>query len=149
SRKTLGFGDSGSSDPSFEEIKNDVMDELKKAFRPEFLNRIDDIIVFRRLTDTDIAKIASGMLAAVANRTTEMELTLDWTDAAAAHLAKAGFDPTYGARPLRRAIQSQVEDLLAESFLKGEIGRGDAITLDVEDDKLIVRKREASTACGE
>ena len=149
SRKTLGFGDSGSSDPSFEEIKNDVMDELKKAFRPEFLNRIDDIIVFRRLTDTDIAKIASGMLAAVANRTTEMELTLDWTDAAAAHLAKAGFDPTYGARPLRRAIQSQVEDLLAESFLKGEICRGDAITLDVEDGKLIVRKHEASTTCGE
>jgi ATP-dependent Clp protease ATP-binding subunit ClpC len=111
------------------------------------LNRIDDIIVFRRLTDTDIAKIASGMLAAVASRTTEMELTLDWTDAAAAHLAKAGFDPTYGARPLRRAIQSQVEDLLAESFLRGEICRGDAITLDVEDDKLIVRKN-SSTPCG-
>ena len=139
----------GEFDRAQESIREQVMGELKQAFRPEFLNRIDDIIVFRRLTDTDIAKIASGMLAAVASRTTEMELSLDWTDAAAAHLAKAGFDPTYGARPLRRAIQSQVEDLLAESFLKGEIGRGDAITLDVEDDKLIVRKREASTACGE
>ena len=149
SRKTLGFGGDGASDePTFDEIKNDVMEELKKAFRPEFLNRIDDIIVFRRLTDTDIAKIASGMLAAVASRTTEMELTLDWTDAAAAHLAKAGFDPTYGARPLRRAIQSQVEDLLAESFLRGEICRGDAVTLDAEDGKLVVRKHDPSTACG-
>ena len=120
------------------------MADLKQAFRPELLNRIDDIIVFHRLTDADIAKIAAGMLTAVANRTTEMELTLDWTDAAAAHLAKAGFDPVYGARPLRRAIQSQVEDLLAESFLKGEINRGDHVTLDVENDHLIVRRNGES-----
>ena len=149
-RKTLGFGDGGSKgEPTFEEIKNEVMTDLKQAFRPELLNRIDDIIVFHRLTDADIAKIAAGMLTAVANRTNEMELTLDWTDAAAAHLAKAGFDPVYGARPLRRAIQSQVEDLLAESFLKGDIARGDHVTLDVEDDHLIVRRNGESKPAAE
>ena len=146
-RKTLGFGGGeGGGEPTFEEIKEEVMGDLRQAFRPEFLNRIDDVIVFRRLTDTDIAKIAAGMLTAVANRTTDMELTLDWTDAAAAHLAKAGFDPTYGARPLRRAIQSQVEDLLAESFLKGEIKRGDRVTLDTENDRLVVRRNEEKPA---
>ena len=95
--------------------------------------------MFNRLNEDEIARIADNMLKAVASRMTEMEITMTWTDAAKKHLAKAGFDPIYGARPLRRAIQSQVEDLVAEEFLKGTIARGQSVVLDVQDDKLILR----------
>ena len=117
--------------------------ELKNVFRPEFLNRIDDIIVFNRLSEAEIAQIADGMLKNVASRMTEMEVELQWTDTAKAHLAKAGFDPIYGARPLRRAIQSQVEDLVAEAFLKGEIKKGEQVTLDERDGKLSLAETAA------
>ena len=119
-----------------------MLADLKQAFRPELLNRIDDIIVFNRLNEDEIAQIADGMLKAVAERMTEMEITMTWTDAARKHLAKAGFDPIYGARPLRRAIQSQVEDLVAEEFLKGTIARGQHVVLDTADDKLVLTQAE-------
>ncbi|MBS5702517.1 MAG: ATP-dependent Clp protease ATP-binding subunit [Butyricicoccus pullicaecorum] len=142
-RKSLGFGgDSDAGEQTFERIKKEVLADLKEAFRPEMLNRIDDIIVFNRLNEDEIAQIAEGMLKAVAGRMTDMEITMAWTDAAKKHLAKAGFDPVYGARPLRRAIQSQVEDLVAEEFLKGTIARGQDVVLDVQDDKLTLRQAE-------
>ena len=124
--KTLGFGgdSKNGAEQSFEDIKKEVLSDLKEAFRPELINRIDEIIVFNRLTEDEIGQIADGMLHQVANRMEEMELTMEWTDAARAHLVKAGFDPVYGARPLRRAIQSEVEDLVAEDFLRGTIKRG-------------------------
>ena len=87
-----------------------------------------------------------GMLRAVAARMTDMEITMTWTDAAKKHLAKAGFDPIYGARPLRRAIQSQVEDLVAEEFLKGTIARGQSVVLDEQDDKLTLHPADAEPA---
>ncbi len=131
SRKTLGFGgdEQPTGEQSFEDIKKEVLSDLKEAFRPELINRIDEIIVFNRLTEEEIGKIADGMLHQVASRMDEMELTMDWTPAARAHLVKAGFDPIYGARPLRRAIQSEVEDLVAEDFLRGNVQRGQHVTL--------------------
>ena len=140
-RKSLGFaeGEQTEQTQTFEQIKNEVMTELKQAFRPELLNRIDEIIVFHRLGEEEIEKIAEGMLKNVAIRMQDMEITLSWTDNAKKHLAKAGFDPVYGARPLRRAIQSQVEDLVAEEFLSGKIKRGQNVTLDEQDEKLILK----------
>ena len=146
-RKSLGFSEgSDEEEQTFEKIKEEVLADLKQAFRPELLNRIDDIIVFNRLTEDEIAQIADGMLRAVAARMTDMEITMTWTDAAKKHLAGAGFDPIYGARPLRRAIQSQVEDLVAEEFLKGTIARGQSVVLDEQDDKLTLHPADAEPA---
>ena len=145
-RKSLGFADGKPEDAAertFEQIKSDVMAELKTAVRPEFLNRIDDIIVFNRLNEDEIAQIADGMLRKVAARMQDMEITMDWTEAAKKHLAKAGFDPVYGARPLRRAVTNEVEDLVAEESLEGKIKKGDSVTLDAADDKLVLTYKDA------
>lgn len=144
-RKSLGFAEGGedTAERTFEQIKEDVLSELKTVVRPEFLNRIDDIIVFNRLSEDEIAQIADGMLRKVAERMQEMGITMDWTDAAKKHLAKAGFDPVYGARPLRRAVTNEVEDLVAEQSLEGKIKSGDHVTLDAEDDKLTLRSAAA------
>ncbi len=145
-RKSLGFADGKPEDAAertFEQIKADVMAELKTAVRPEFLNRIDDIIVFNRLNEDEIAQIADGMLRKVAARMQDMEITMDWTEAAKKHLAKAGFDPVYGARPLRRAVTNEVEDLVAEESLEGKIKKGDSVTLDTADDKLVLTHKDA------
>ena len=146
SRKALGFAEGGADDAerTFEQIKEDVMGELKNAVRPEFLNRIDDIIVFNRLSEDEIAQIADNMLRQVAARMQDMEITMDWTDAAKRHLAKAGFDPVYGARPLRRAVTNEVEDLVAEESLEGKIKAGDHVTLDEADGKLVLHTADAA-----
>ncbi len=142
-RKSLGFAADGASDAerTFEQIREDVLGELKNAVRPEFLNRIDDIIVFNRLTEEEIAQIADGMLRQVAERMQDMQIVMDWTDAAKKHLAKSGFDPIYGARPLRRAVTNEVEDLVAEQSLEGRIKAGDHVTLDVADDRLTLAQQ--------
>ena len=116
------------------------MAELRQTFRPEFLNRIDDIIVFRALTEQDIEEVARRMLKTVAGRMEAMDIHLDASDEAVKELAKEGFDPRYGARPLRRAIQSKVEDAVAEKMLDGTLKEGDTAKLAVEDDKLVVTK---------
>ena len=147
-RKSLGFADGKPEDAAertFEQIKEDVMGELKNAVRPEFLNRIDDIIVFNRLNEDEIAQIADGMLRKVAERMKDMEISMTWTEAAKKHLAKAGFDPLYGARPLRRAVTSEVEDLVAEESLEGRISKGSEVVLDVENDKLVLKTKDAET----
>ena len=146
SRKSLGFaeGDASEAERTFEQIREDVMGELKNAVRPEFLNRIDDIIVFNRLSEDEIAQIADNMLRQVASRMQDMEITMDWTDAAKKHLAKAGFDPVYGARPLRRAVTNEVEDLVAEESLEGKIKAGDHVTLDEADGKLVLHPVDAA-----
>ena len=114
--------------------------EMKKYFRPEFLNRIDDIIVFRALTEQDIEEVARRMLKTVENRMESMDIHLDATEEAVKELAREGFDPKYGARPLRRAIQSKVEDAVAEKMLDGTLDTGDTAKLTVEDGKLVVTK---------
>ena len=140
----LGFSAEEHRDPdaekAFERAKETVMGELRQTFRPEFLNRIDDIIVFRALSEEDIREVARRMLRTVSARTETMGIHLDASDEAVAELAKEGFDPKYGARPLRRAIQSKVEDAVAEKMLDGTLKEGDTARLTVEDDKLCVTK---------
>lgn len=116
------------------------MAELRQTFRPEFLNRIDDIIVFRSLTEENIQEVARRMLKTVSARMESMGIHLDASEAAIVELAKEGYDPKYGARPLRRAIQSQVEDAVAEKMLDGTLREGDTAKLTVEDSKLCVSK---------
>lgn len=139
----LGFdsGEAAKDETSaYEKGKERVMDELRRTFRPEFLNRIDDIIVFHRLTQDNITEIARRMLKATEKRMAAMGVKLEADDAAVSELAKEGFDPKYGARPLRRAIQSKVEDAVAEQLLSGGLKSGDTAHLTFEDDQLCVRK---------
>ena len=124
----------------FQRAKETVLGELRQTFRPEFLNRIDDIIVFRPLSKEDIQEVARRMLSAVSARMAAMGITLDASEEAVAELAKEGFDPKYGARPLRRAIQSKVEDAVAERMLDGTLHEGDTARLTVEDNHLMVTR---------
>lgn len=136
----LGFSsDADDENKSYDKIKDDVLGELKKNFRPEFLNRIDDIIVFHQLDEEEIKQIAALMLNTLKKRLAENGITAEFTDEAVSHIAKEGFDPVYGARPLRRAIQSKIEDLLAEKMLESHIKSGDTITVDVSDGELVVK----------
>lgn len=137
--KSLGFSAGESkAERSYEEIKSDVMGEIKRAFRPEFINRIDDIIVFHQLSEEDIKEIATKMLKTLKERLASNGITAEFSDEATVKIAKAGFDPVYGARPLRRAIQSEIEDMLAEKMLDGTVKSGDSIKIDVSDDKFTV-----------
>jgi len=128
------------AEQKFQQARDTVMAELRQTFRPEFLNRIDDIIVFRALTEEDIREVARRMLKTVSARMETMGIHLDASDEAVAELAKEGFDPKYGARPLRRAIQNKVEDAVAEKMLDGTLKEGDTARLTVEGDKLCVTK---------
>ena len=138
--QTLGFSapSGNAEEKNYEKIKEDVLGELKKHFRPEFLNRIDDTIVFHQLSEDEIKQIASLMLSTLTKRLAENGITATFTDEAVAQIAKEGFDPVYGARPLRRAIQSKIEDLLAEKMLENNIKEGDSVTVGVADGKLAV-----------
>ena len=138
-KRSFGFGgaETVGDEESSRRIRENVMGELKKTFRPEFLNRVDDTIVFRQLTEEDIRRIAERMIASLDHRVRDLEITLTVTDEAIAELAKIGFDPVYGARPLRRAIQSRIEDPLAEKLLEGVFHAGDAVTVTAEDGQMI------------
>lgn len=126
----LGFVQEDGKKLSIEDL---VMPDLKKTFKPEFLNRLDDIIVFNQLEQSDIEEIAKRMLKSLQRRTHDLGIELDFTDAAITELAKEGFDKTYGARPLRRAIQSKIEDKLSELILDKTIGEGSKCTVDFAD----------------
>ncbi|WP_294776043.1 ATP-dependent Clp protease ATP-binding subunit [uncultured Eubacterium sp.] len=126
----LGFGQEDGKKLSIEDL---VMPDLKKTFKPEFLNRLDDIIVFNQLEQSDIEEIAKRMLKSLQKRTQDLGIELDFTDAAISELAKEGFDKTYGARPLRRAIQSKIEDKLSELILDKTISEGSKCTVDFAD----------------
>ena len=141
-RASLGFAaaEEESESTRFERIRAAVMAELDRTFKPEFLNRIDETIVFRQLTEDDIAEIAKRMLAVTARRMEEQGIALTWDEEALAALAKAGFDERYGARPLRRKIQSTVEDAVAEQMLEGNLQKGDTAKIVLRDEKLVVEK---------
>ena len=126
----LGFVQEDGKKLSIEDL---VMPDLKKTFKPEFLNRLDDIIVFNQLNQNDIEEIAKRMLKSLKKRTADLGIELDFTDNAITELAKEGFDKTYGARPLRRAIQSKIEDRLSELILDKTIGEGSKCTVDFAD----------------
>jgi len=132
--KKLGFAANDDQSQNDEKkIKADVLAELRGVFRPEFLNRVDDIIVFNKLTEDDIKNIAKNMLETVKKRVSGMGIEIDFDESAIAHLAKIGFDPVYGARPLRRAIQAQVEDRMAEKFLDGSVKEGSHVKASEKD----------------
>ncbi len=120
-----------------QDVRELVLAELKKLFRPEFLNRVDDIIVFHKLTEENIQKIAVGMLNNLKERLAALDIDITFTDEAVAAIAKAGFDPVYGARPLRRAIQSKIEDELSELMLEGKVDSEHGVTCDYRDDAFV------------
>ncbi|AGK99910.1 ATPase with chaperone activity, ATP-binding subunit [Desulfoscipio gibsoniae DSM 7213] len=129
---TMGFKTNEGANTSYENMKKRVMDDLRRAFRPEFLNRIDDIIVFHGLSQVHIKEIVGLMVQEVAGRLAENEIAIEVTDAAGEYLAREGFDEEYGARPLRRAIQKEIEDRLSEEMLRGTFRRGDRVLIDKE-----------------
>ncbi|MBQ2813169.1 MAG: ATP-dependent Clp protease ATP-binding subunit [Clostridia bacterium] len=141
SGSALGFGNEKGAGLSDEKIKEAVMGELKKAFRPEFLNRVDDIIVFRKLVKEDIREIAKRMLSSLTKRVAAMGITVEFDETATEKIADAGFDPVYGARPLRRAIQSQIEDKLSEEILEGKINAGEACICKADGDGFVFEKK--------
>ena len=142
SRRSLGFAqqtgaDAGRTDA---EIRSMVMSDLKKTFRPEFLNRVDEIIVFHKLTRADTRRIAQKLLGTVNRRMERAGVELRVPDAALDALSATGYDPVYGARPLRRAIQSTIADQAAGMLLDGSLRRGDVVTAQVREGKIVLTK---------
>jgi ATP-dependent Clp protease ATP-binding subunit ClpB len=130
----------GMADQDYQVVKLAVMGEVKAHFRPEFINRIDEVVVFHALGETHVRAIASIQLQLLAKRVAAMEMQLDISDAALAEIANAGFDPVYGARPLKRAIQSEIENPLAKEILAGHFAAKDTIQLDFAAGKMVFNK---------
>jgi len=128
----------------YERMKEKLLGELKNIFRPEFLNRIDGVVVFHSLTKEHIRKIVDLMLVTVTQQLGERGVKLEVTDEAKDFLGEKGYDEVFGARPLRRAIQDMVEDMLSEDLLRGKFQPGDTIVVDLEEEKIVIR----STAVG-
>ncbi|HSE60151.1 MAG TPA: ATP-dependent chaperone ClpB [Nitrospiraceae bacterium] len=123
---------------SYEEIRNLVLRELRQHFRPEFLNRVDETVVFHPLTAQELGRIVDIQLGRLRERLAERRITLSLTQAARTHLAALGYDPVYGARPLKRLIQQEVETPMARQLVKGELRDGDSAVVDVKDDRIVV-----------
>jgi len=140
-RPSLGFASAEeTAEKDYEHIKSQVLGELKNMFRPELINRIDEIIVFHKLSRDDIEKITSVMLSSLKNRMAALGHEIEFTDSLISHLADAGYDEMYGARPLRRAIQSEVEDFLADNILSENVKTGEKITVDFDDGKVKIKE---------
>jgi ATP-dependent Clp protease ATP-binding subunit ClpC len=131
---SLGFNQAGDSVGSYDKMKAKVADELKQHFRPEFLNRVDEIIVFHQLAESEILRIVDLMVAQIEERLKDKDMGIELTQPAKELVAKRGFDPVLGARPLRRALQRDVEDMLAEKILFGHVKPGEIVLVDIEDD---------------
>jgi ATP-dependent Clp protease ATP-binding subunit ClpC len=137
---TMGFSAQGASGLSDKEITSRVTAELKKHFRPEFLNRVDEVVVFKSLTAEQLRGIVELMVSDLRERLIAQGMSIELTDAARALVAREGADPVYGARPLRRAIQTLIEDPLSEELLQGRWHSGDIIKVDAVDDALTFEK---------
>ncbi len=135
-QRSMGFGSAANSERNYEAMKDSIMDEVKLIFRPEFLNRVDELIVFHALNEDNIREIAALMLREVSRRLSEQGMSLKFDAEAVAVLAQAGYDTQYGARPLRRAIQRQVEDALSEEILSGRVKMGEEIMISAQDGHL-------------
>jgi ATP-dependent Clp protease ATP-binding subunit ClpC len=144
-RDTLGFGTSAEVKEE-EQIERRLREELKRTFRPEFLNRIDEVIIFHRLPEASLYAVVDKMLSDVRGRLAERSLSLELSDAARAWLVKNGYDEAYGARPLKRLIQKEIENALARRVLGGDFSEGDAIRVDVVDDHLHFERLERASA---
>ncbi|MBR4881807.1 MAG: ATP-dependent Clp protease ATP-binding subunit [Clostridia bacterium] len=139
---SLGFGERVSNEDS--SVRERVMSALRSTFRPEFLNRIDDIIVFNKLKEEEIKEITKLMLNSLVKRINDIGVTLEFDDSAVELISKKGFDPVYGARPIRREIQRSVEDAFTEAMLDGVINTGDRVMAKAEDDRVIFVKMDES-----
>jgi ATP-dependent Clp protease ATP-binding subunit ClpC len=141
---SLGFGAASRDEDNYEHMREKILDETKKVFKPEFINRLDDLIVFHTLTKPDLLKIVDLEVSKVIKRvrTKRIEISLDQT----AHdfLIEKGYDPTYGARPMRRAVERFLEDPLAEEILRGHIKEGETITISADKTKLVFKIPEAA-----
>ncbi len=138
--KTLGFANDTSEEKNHENMKNGVMDEVKHIFKPEFLNRIDDMIVFHALTKDEVKQIADLLLSVFAKRVQDqMQIELKYGAAVKNYIFEKGYDKKYGARPLRRAIQNEIEDKMAEEILSGNIKRGDKVRICIVKDKVVFK----------
>jgi ATP-dependent Clp protease ATP-binding subunit ClpC len=142
--KKMGFATTQNTETKHKEMQRDIMEEVKRIFKPEFLNRIDDIIVFHQLDKDEIIKITRLMMSETVKRVKEtMGIDITVTEEAINFIADAGFDPNYGARPLRRAIQSKVEDVTAEKILSGDISRKENLLIDVKDGNIWIGMPES------
>ena len=140
--KKLGFSNVENAESEHKDMKNNVMEEVKRMFKPEFLNRIDDIIVFRALSKEDVKEIAALMLKELKNRLAkQMDITLTYGDTVKNFIFEKGYDKKYGARPLKRAIQNNIEDSLAEEILSGKIQASDKVSMTVVDGKVVFTKK--------
>ncbi len=138
--RSLGFGGNVETVRDYESMKERVMAEVKDVFRPEFINRVDDLIVFHALEPDDIQKIAGLMLENVVKRLEEHGIHLHYNDKVVKYLATEGYDANYGARPLRRTIQRSVEDALSEEIIAGRIALGDSVRLNIRKGKIAFSK---------
>ena len=145
SGKSIGFSGEQGEMLSDEKIREAVLGELKQAFRPEFLNRVDEIIVFNQLTKAEIGEIAKRMLDQTKERLSSMDITMDFGKAVVDMVADEGFDPVYGARPLRRAIQSKIEDKLSEQILEGTVSANHAYVCELENGEVVFKESAQCT----
>ncbi len=151
--RKLGFAEVKTPSEEADKMRQNVMDALKHTFKPEFLNRVDEIIIFDKLSDENIRAIAGIMLSDVTKRITELGISITFDEEVIASLAREGFDPVYGARPLRRAIVRRVEDSFSEAMLRGEVKAGDTVTAVLEDGviryKVADQPEESAESAGE
>ncbi len=140
-KKTLGFGESSKEKEEYEEIKKEVIKELKRELRPEFINRIDEIIVFHKLNDEDMKKIAQIMLKQVENRLKEQKFLIEIDASVADMIIDKGIDKTFGARPLRRTIQNLIEDKISEEILDGKLNKNKKSTINVVENQIVVSQK--------
>ena len=148
--KTMGFGAQGpKSLKDYEAMKDTVMKEVRDLFRPEFINRVDELIVFHALSEEDILRITDLMLKQVAERLKEREIRLTWDKAVREKLAREGYDPKFGARPLRRLIQRTVEDTLSEALLEGRVALGEPVRLGVRGGEIVIRQQKKPAGDGQ
>jgi ATP-dependent Clp protease ATP-binding subunit ClpC len=138
--KTLGFSTDNSEKANYEAMKNGVMDEIKRTFRPEFLNRIDETIVFKPLNKKDLSEIVKLLSKNLQDRLKEnFSIKLSIKKEANDRIVEMGYDPKYGARPLRRVIQTEIEDELSDQILYGKIKKGDTVSVSVKDKKFVFK----------
>ncbi|MBR3995831.1 MAG: AAA family ATPase, partial [Clostridia bacterium] len=137
--RRLGFSASTEEKDMKNKTTEVVMNALRENFRPEFLNRLDEIVIFNKLSTEDIEKITRLMLSEVTARINRLEIEIEFTDDVYSHISKVGFDPTYGARPLRRAIQQKIEDSFSTGMLEGNIKAGDKVICSLMNDEIVYK----------
>ncbi len=141
SRKMLGFVEGATREREFNEMKDKVLDEVKRTFRPEFVNRIDEIVVFHKLTRKHVEEIIDILLKDIRKRLSERQIVLELSDEAKEFLINVGYDETYGARPLKRAIQKYIEDPLAEELIRGNIENDSVVVAEIENERIVFKKK--------